>query len=223
MSGIDRLFVIWGEPVAGGRHVIGHLARGSAGFRFWYERDLVPAFDRGFALLPEFPERRGEDEPYCARYLFALFAERIPRTSRVDAGEMLSAWGVEQPDDQFEVLAKSGGIRATDRLELAEYRPVDDDLSAPLEFRVAGRRHLTDPASLSVSAPVMLRREPDNLADTCAVIVDRQGRRAGYVPRQYTAPISRLLDRGVLLAGEVVRELVVPDDLGRWVVRVSRR
>lgn len=224
MSAIDRLLVIWGEPSAGNRQIIGHLARGSGELRFWYAADLSEAMKRGFRLLPEFPEHRVETAPYVERYLFPLFAERIPALTRHDAKAMMQAWGVEHPDDQFEVLAKSGGIRATDRLELAEYRPDDDALAEPLEFRIAGRRYIPadELARLEVGCSVSLRPEPANPKDPTAVIVDRYGKRAGYVPRQYTALFGRLLQAGVRLEGEAVRQLVVPDDVGKWVVRVRR-
>lgn len=220
---IDRLLVIWGEPDAGNRHVIGHLVRSAGEFRFWYEHDLSNARARGFQQLPEFPVLRRSDVPYVARYLFALFAERIPALTRPDAAQMMKSWGVECPDDQFEVLARSGGIRATDRLELAEYRDPDDDLSSPLEFRVAGRRYIDDVAPLHVGDAVSLRREPDNCADPNAVIVDRDGRRAGYVPRQYARLLGGFLARGGSLEARVVRELVLPDDIGKWVVRAASR
>jgi hypothetical protein len=220
MGTIDRLLVIWGEPTAGNRHVIGHLVRSAGEFRFWYDADLTSAQARGFQWLPEFPELRRADSPYNSRYLFALFAERIPAPTRPDAAEMMVAWGVQYPDDQFEVLARSGGIRATDRLELAEYRAPQDDLSNPLEFRVAGRRYIPDVAPLHLEDTVSLRRQPDNLADPAAVVVDREGRRAGYVPRQYTQILGSLLDRGVPMISKVIRELLVPDDVGKWVVRV---
>jgi hypothetical protein len=221
MGTIDRLLVIWGEPAAGNRHVIGHLARFAGEFRFWYEDDLAKAQARGFQMLPEFPEHRRVDGPYAGRYLFALFAERIPALTRRDAAAMMTAWGVDHPDDQFEVLARSGGIRATDRLELAEYRALNDDLSQPLEFRIAGRRHIADAASLAVGDAVSLLREPDNTADPAAVIVDRMGRKAGYVPRQYTPLLGGLIDRGVHLRGNFIRELLLPDDVGKCVVRIA--
>lgn len=224
MRAIDRLLVIWGEPSAGNRQVIGHLAREAGELRFWYEPDLSDAMKRGFHLLPEFPEHRLQAEPYVERYLFPLFAERIPALTRRDATAMMQAWGVERPDDQFEVLAKSGGIRATDRLELAEYRADDDELAEPLEFRIAGRRYIPsdEVAPLEVGCRVSLKPEPTNPKDPQAVIVDRHGKRAGYVPRQYTTLFGRLLQAGAELEGETVRQLLVPDDVGKWVVRVAR-
>lgn len=222
MLAIDRLFVIWSEPSKGGRHVIGHLERTGGEFRFWYEADLDKAFACGFALLPQFPEQPDGTRAYVERYLFPLFAERIPSAARSDAKRMMDAWGVEHPDDQFEVLAKSGGIRATDRLELAEYRADDDGLTRPLEFRVASRSRI-DPAPLAVGDAVTLRAEPDNPVDRYAVMVDSKGRCAGYVPRQYTRFVGRLIEQGVAIRGEAVRQLLVPDDVGKWVVRIARR
>ncbi len=225
---IDHLFVIWSAPSDGGRHVVGHLARLRVGstFHFWYESDLSAAVAKGFAFLPAFPEHRQIDAPYEARYLFATFADRIPSAQRTDAARMLASWGVEHPDDQFEVLAKSGGLRATDRIELAEYRAVDDLLVAPLEFRVAGMKHVLPDSrgALAVGATLSFEREPSNPHDPSATIVARtmDGMRAGYVPRQYSAMIAKLLDLGVALDAVAIRELVLPDDAPRWVVRVSR-
>jgi len=225
---IDHLYVIWSAPSDGGRHVVGHLARQRVGstFHFWYEDDLSAAFAKGFTFLPAFPEHRRVDAPYEARYLFATFADRIPSAQRADAARMLASWGVGHPDDQFEVLTKSGGLRATDRIELAEYRTADDPLVEPLEFRVAGMKHVPPGSrgALVVGAMLRFEREPSNPHDPFATIVARtaDGMRAGYVPRQYSAMIANLLDLGVALAAVAVRELVLPDDAPRWVVRASR-
>src|SRR5690606_14947995 len=139
------------------------------------EDNLADAHARGFKLLPEFPIHRNAAAPYTERYLFPLFAERIPALTRLDTTATMQAWGVTSPDDQFEVLAKSGGIRATDRLELAEYRAPDDDLTLPLEFRMAGRRYIQDRAPLAVGDLVSLRLESDNPSDPTAVVVNNKG------------------------------------------------
>lgn len=152
---IDRLLVIWRDPTQDARHLIGILARAHGEIRFWYEQDLSAAFSKGFRLLPEFPEHRVEASPYVERYLFALFAERIPSQARPDARTMLAGWGVERVDDQFEVLARSGGIRATDRIELAEYRSDDDELATPRDHRRslrAPRRLCASPVRADVRA-----------------------------------------------------------------------
>lgn len=224
---IDRLFVLWSAPSDGGRHVIGHLTRGGASpFRFWYEADLSSATEKGFTFFPAFPEHRCERDPYEARYLFPTFAARIPSPHRPDAAGILATWDVSRPDDQFEILAKSGGLRATDRIELAEFRSDDDPLADPLEFRIAGTKYVPAESRASLARGTKLRfeREPSNPRDPCATLLATtiDGRRAGYVPRQYSRMISSLLDKAIALEVVAVRELVIPEDAGRWVVRTSR-
>jgi hypothetical protein len=225
---IDRLSVIWGALSDRGRHVVGHLTRDRIGgpYRFWYEADLSAAVAQGFVLFPTFPELRTESSAYEARYLFATFADRIPSPHRLDRDSVVATWGVENADDQFELLAKSGGLRATDRIELAEYRAAEDPLTKPLEFRVAGSKYVPVELRATLAAGDALRfeREPTNKADPAATIVatTSDGKRAGYVPRQYSRLVARLLDAGVHLTAVAVREIVVPDDAGRWVVRAAR-
>jgi len=222
---IDHLFVLWSELIVGRRRVIGHLTRTKGLFRFWYEPDLQPAMAQGFDLLPMFPDHRLADDPYDARYLWATFADRIPSPRRPDAHDILERWGVPGSDDQFEILARSGGLRATDRIELAEYRAVGDPLTTPLDFRIAGARYLpgiTRP-SISPGDRLTLEREPSNQHDPAATLVlSHDGMPAGYVPRQYSAMIADLLDREVRLGVAAIRELLLPNDAERWVVRASR-
>jgi hypothetical protein len=136
---------------------------------------------------------------------------------------MLRAWGVERPDDQFEILARSGGARATDRIELAEYRPEDDPLALPLEFRLAGGKHC-DPIELRPGDRVEFERDRENPRDVFAVkVMDTERHKAGYVPVYYAKMFSRLLDAGEPIASEAVRRLSVLDDGGRWVIRATRR
>ncbi len=218
---IERLFVLWADR-DGRRHVVGHLCRAAGTFAFWYDASLPAAEAQGFVRLAAFDEVRDEARPYEARYLFATFAERIPVKARPDLAELLQEWGVEHADDQFEILAKSGGVSATDRLELAEYRCADDDLRVPLELRVAGSRHQPTIA-VHPGAPVMLEREPGNSIDACATLVLADTReRIGYVPRQYSQLFAGLLDRGTTLRAEAVRRLTLPEDAPRWVIRARR-
>lgn len=220
---VDRLFVIWCEARGGTRCVVGHLARSPGGFEFWYEQDLADARRRGFRLLPEFPEHRASGNPYRARYLFSSFATRLPSPGRSDTPELLERWGVTNPDDQMEVLARSGGLRVTDSLELAEYRSMDDSLSTPLEFRVAGSRYVAGQPDIAAGELLRLIREPDNAFDTCATIVAaRTNQPIGYVPRQYSPLFSRLLDAGVFIQATAIRRIDVPEDGGRWVIGAVR-
>jgi hypothetical protein len=202
------------------RHVVGHLWREPDGrFAFAYEGDLADPKKAGFQLLTEFPDPRGR---YSSPYLFSTFAQRIPSSKRPDHNEMMASWGVTNPDDQLEVLARSGGVQMTDNIELAEYRAGDDDLSKPLFFRVAGEKYYDGGERLRADDAIELRREPENANDSCAtLLLVRDGTTVGYVPRQYSAMIARLLDKGRVVQARAVRRLILPEERGRWVVRIQ--
>jgi hypothetical protein len=218
--GIDRLFVLWRRPSDGTRRIVGELWREADGYAFSYCADLPIA--EGFSLLPEFPQHRVAPAAYRAAYLFPTFAQRVPSPTRLDLVDLVRAWGVERVDDPLEILARSGGVQATDRIELSEYRSDEDTLDQPLEMRIAGATHY-DQGVLDAGDSLELKREPENIHDRLATLfVFRGDQKVGYVPRQYAAMIAHLLDAGVALRASAVRRLSLPSDSGRWVARVWR-
>ena len=222
-SRLEHLFVIWRAPVEGRRHVIGELWKQGAGeFAFAYAEDLAFASLAGFTPLPAFPEIRTKGSPYHSRYLFSIFAQRIPSPSRPDYEAMLAAWGVEHADSQLTVLAASGGALQTDSLELAEFRASTDDLCKPLEFRMSGERHFEDAKKLSAGDVVTFRRDMTNPIDEHATFVcDREGRPLGYVPWQYSRLFAQLLHPygHEPVEATVIRRLEFPIGRDRWVLR----
>jgi len=216
--------VLWGEPDGGRRIVIGELWQDTQGFAFGYGHEIDAATEKGFRLLPEFPLRRGLDAPYRSGHLFATFAQRIPSPRRPDFQQILASWGVQDGDSQLAILARSGGVQLTDRIELAEYRAPDDALAAPLVVRVAGMRHYTGAGSLGEDDAVLLRREPGNAHDANATaILTAAGVQVGYVPRQYAEFVARLIDAGVPVSARALGRLTDPVDGGRWLVRLARQ
>jgi hypothetical protein len=119
MFDADQLFVLWSEPAQGSRCVIGDLWREGKGGPFLFRyRSAVAGLD-GFVPLPEFPNLEGV---YRSAYLHGTFSQRLPSPQRPDYVSLIQGWGVQHPDDVFEVLARSGGVQMTDRIELAEFR-----------------------------------------------------------------------------------------------------
>lgn len=220
----EHLFVLWGEPEGGRRLIIGELWRDAQGFAFGYGHEIDLATAAGFRLLPEFPVRRDLAAPYRSPYLFATFAQRIPSPRRPDFERILESWGVQVGDSQLAILARSGGVQMTDRIELAEYRAADDPLERPLVLRVAGMRHYPGGAWLKEESLVLLAREPQNLRDPFATAIFTEGgEQVGYVPRQYAKPVAKLIDAGVPLVGSALRPLTSPADGGRWLVQIMRQ
>ncbi len=228
---VDRLFVLWrgphDEPARGRRHVIGRVWRDDA-FHFGYVRfgsHWEEAEKLGFRLLQEFPEPRDVEHPYSAPGLFATFARRIPSPRRPDLASMLRPWGLTGSDDPFEILSKTGGMLLTDRLELAEWRSLDDPLTVPLFFRIARNRYVSaeelDESAVVESGPVHFEWEPSNVADPHAVRVYSAGQWLGFVPRQYSELFARNLRDGRALEGTVFRRLNLPPDYPRWIIRAA--
>lgn len=213
---------MWGEPERGTRIVLGELWRDSEGYAFAYGHEVERALKQGFRMLAEFPDLRSMQSPYRSGHLFATFAQRIPSPKRADFTRIMDAWGIGNVDDPLEILARSGGVQMTDRIELAEHRSSDDELETPLQIRLAGMKYYSGGPLIRPGMTLSLAREPENERDSNAVAVLMDGTKAGYVPRQYSELIARLMDSGVRLAAVAVRQLGVPADEGRWIVNLVR-
>lgn len=222
-SRTQRLWVVWGEPTEGRRRRIGELWRDREGYAFAYVKEADAAQTEGFKLLPEFPEPRTTDAPYRSRYLFSTFAQRIPSPKRADFDSIMAAWGVLNTDDPLEVLAASGGVQMTDRIELAEHRADDDDLSSPLFIRVAGTRYYPAAEQIQADTELELARELSNPQDASATMLRTpDGQQIGYVPKQYSRIVARALDAGQPVTAVAVRWLAVPGAKRRLVARLSK-
>lgn len=193
----ERLWAMWRDE-ANQRQQVGQLWHAPDGYRFSYEAELPPTFH----LLAEFPEHRGP---------------------RPDYRTMLDSWGVENPDDQLEILARSGGIQATDWIELSEWRPEADDLTRPLLARVAGLNRWPGVDTVGAGDTVELRREPSNQRDPFATELFLQsGLKLGYVPKPYTKTIASVLDTGATLRGRMVTPIGLEGSYPRWLMRIER-
>lgn len=203
----------WSLPTSRERVSIGVLSFDGMRYRFERLPDYARAKDAGF-WSPELEQAETLSSPF----LFALFAQRIPSRTRPDFTRMMQEWGVDDPEDRFEILAASGGRLMTDQVELFEERLITDDLTRPLRFRVAGVQFGDGAAYVRAGDELELRAEPTNQQDGDATLVLlRDGRKLGYVPRPYAPLFARLLRDGVPLRARALRELNIPGDEHRWV------
>ena len=198
---IDRLHVLWSDAVEHRRQVIGELSRANGLFTFAYT-------DAGTTdALPEF---RGATSRSAAR-LFATFSERIPSKRRQDRELILSELGLVDPADDFEVLALSGGMLVTDRVELAEVRDIGDTFERPLKFRVAGARRYPEFPELVAGETFTVDVEPDNEFDPNACrLLRASGCCAGYIPLSYTPAVKAFVQTGGKLSVCLLRSAMLP-------------
>lgn len=137
-----------------------------------------------FRELPGLPKCEGGVN---SAHLFPFFAERVISSERPDRFRALSYLNLEESADPFEILARSGGSRINDHLELLPFPfPVGSGWHS-VTFFVHGVRHL-DVISrnaldrLYPDVSLELDREPSNPESELALRVSHNGTPLGYVP-----------------------------------------
>lgn len=178
------LFVAWQEP--GSRRIlpIARLLKHNGDYEFAYINAVEDAVQLGFQPLLTFPDLAGV---YITRELPPLFTNRLMPRTRPDFAGYLGELGlsVEQAEP-FAVLARSGGRRETDSLEV---------FSAPLPcaeghegfFLARGVRHVPQSeAALASQAPgekLFVMADVQNEANPAALLLRTAAKHAvGYVP-----------------------------------------
>jgi hypothetical protein len=95
------------------------------GYELAYIAAVKEAAEHGFLPLLSFPEL---NSVYRSRELFPLLRNRILQPSRPDYGEYLHQLGLDADSaEPLTVLGRSGGRRATDKLELFGVPTTTDD------------------------------------------------------------------------------------------------
>lgn len=219
---VDELLVTWQDHETRRFHAVGVLSRVSdANYRFRYldGASRIPRFRPflGFSDL-------GRD--YTSSHLFPLFAERLLDEARPDRITLFEALDLVSTAGPMEFLARSGGRRAGDCIQLLPMPEVHEGQTSCV-FLVHGVRHVpgaTDAVDrLEPGQELGLELEPDNPVDPDAVLVTDDGARLGWVP-------NPLLDyvRAVMSCGNARLTVVRanPREFGhhmRLLVRVEGR
>lgn len=182
-TGRRRLFVVWQNPDARQFIHVGYLDRLADGeYEFAYEAsvDQVEGFS-GFAAFPDLGHR------YRSTQLFPFFTNRVLSPRRPEYEQYVSALGLEESPEPVEILARSGGGRATDTVHIVPEPHVAADDRRTLRFLASGVRYLDDAdrrlAALSAGDRLTLRPQPDNEADRRALLLDAAHEEpVGWVP-----------------------------------------
>jgi hypothetical protein len=176
---------------------VGRLERRADGYVFEYVAGALDARERGFLGFFEFPALAAR---YESESLFPLFRNRLMPTARPDYREYVSGLGLDPATaDPMGVLARSGGTRATDRVELFA-PPVYDAERRLWEsfFLLRGVRHRPASAQARVlelrpQEPLLTRLDRDNPYNPRAVLLrTADGHDVGYLPDYMVDDIARL-------------------------------
>ena len=199
-------FLAWQDPERRSWYHIGRLQSKGRRFLFVYTHGALEANDTGrFAPLAAFPKL---NTVYQSSMLFPIFANRLMPSSRPDYPDFLR-WlnlGDAEPSP-LAVLARSGGQRATDTLEVFPCPEKKPDGSYETRFFVHGLRHMP-PESAQRAASL---RSGDHLApmwdfgnqhDPYALVLRTSEATAGdlhlmgYLPRYLSREVVELLRNG---------------------------
>lgn len=165
---------------------VGRLALPRAGehqvFEFRYLARARQVLARPFTSFPDFNSR------YQSEHLFPFFENRMVPAGSADFTGVASCLGLPDDANPFEVLASSGGLRATDTVEVFS-EPYLNRVAgqAAVRFLVRGVRHQPGAHDkiddLQVGDSLVLQPEPGNETDQLAVLVLASvGVPVGWVP-----------------------------------------
>lgn len=203
------LFVNWQDETSRLIFPVGRLVtlEGDAGYEFAYIAAAREAQALGFAAFQAFPDL---EDVYRTLELPAFFKNRLLQSGRPDYPQYLQELGLDSERvNPIEILARSGGRRVTDPLEVfAELIPVGDRFEA--HFFVRGIRYLdgAEDAALQLHAGDRLRlaHEPSNQFNSNAhLVICHDGRAVGYVPDYLVDDLKTLVEQDDSLRVEVVR------------------
>lgn len=180
---VRKLLVTQKVPPRNLYESVGILTQAANGsFHFSYLNSYAQA--DYFREFPGLPMTAGGVD---AEHLFPFFAERIISPQRPDRSKTLAYLNLEESAEPFEILARSGGSRMNDHLELLPFPVAVGEGRYSITFFVHGVRYLDEIGrrvleQLSSGDSLQIEREPSNPESELALSISHNGASLGYVP-----------------------------------------
>lgn len=201
---IRTLFLAWQDPVHRRWYPVGKLTSNAGTYTFEYIGGALEAAQHsGFEPLPGFPKL---ETAYESNQLFPLFANRVLSPSRPEYKDVLEWLSMPRSeDDPVAILARSGGQRRTDSLEVFPCPEMTQTGEYQVHFLVHGLSHMPPDAAqraelLKPGEPLLLMRDIQNPQDSLALALRTAERfkgdmyLVGYCPRYIRGDIADLLE-----------------------------
>lgn len=145
-----------------------------------------------------FPFMEDVHQAYLSRNLFPLFENRVFPRSRRNYAALLDVLALGPDANALEVMARSGGRRITDSLEVFSRPERKEPGRYEVHFLVHGQRYWnTDPATLSTGVSLRVMHDLQNAYDPSCLAVrtesgDQPQHVLGYVPRYLSDDLLRI-------------------------------
>ena len=210
------LFIAWQDPALRNWIPVARLTYDDGKYAFAYTRGAqVAQASSGFR---PFGHMKDLNTVYRSKQLFPLFANRVLNESRPEYPDFLRWLGLPlESTNDLEVLARSGGLRATDTLEVF---PCPEPVGGQyiVHFFSRGLRHLLPEnqariQNLRTDEPLFLMKDVQNKFDPTAILI-RTGdpvANVGYAPQYFSQEFTKLLDIVGPADVKAVTERVNPD------------
>lgn len=194
---VSMLRLVW-QDVDSRRFIeVGRLSQLADGaFSFQYTEG---ADHPRFQCLAEFPDRHCI---YQSNALPAFFGNRVMSSQRESYGQYCSWLGLSDVVAPMEILARTGGGRATDTFHVVDSFLPSEGVHRG-RFFASGIRHLKGAderlRALVPGQELMLRPQPENPVNELAILLDADaGKPVGWVPDWLVGEVHALLDAGVV-------------------------
>ena len=183
---LRRLYVVWRHPETRKITPIGLLLQRGEGDDVSYTFGYLEA-TAGLDGFNPLPGLAALEQRYDSATLFPVFANRLMPRDRSDFPDYLHRLDLQLDADPFEVLERSGGSRATDRIEVFAGPERTDAGDATSLFFVRGIRHLDGATeavnSLQIGDQLVVCDDPDNPVNARALLLaGGSAARVGWVP-----------------------------------------
>jgi len=194
------LFVTWRSPKTHSIIPVGRLIyRDDKLYEFTYIKKAQEAIQQGFMAFLDFPYL---GQFYLSHQLFPLFANRVLPVNRPEFREYIGALGLSQENaDPMHILARTGGRRETDQIEMFPL-PLSDPQTGAFATHclIRGIRYMPQPvveeriADLRPHEPLFLLWDAQNELDPTSLVVrTRDYVLLGYLPAYLSREMCELL------------------------------
>lgn len=191
----NSVYLAWQDYKTRDWHVVGLLEMRDSDFLFNYTVGATSSNS-----FTPFSGMEDLKKTYISKDIFPLFKNRLLSSKRPEYPDFIKWLGLDDAATPIDVLARSGGARATDKLQMFKAIDTKSDDSFEHFFFSHGLAYLQSSAldrvsKLKTDEKLYLALDGQNEHDVDAVLI-RAGKPAeiiGYCPRYISSAISGLL------------------------------
>ena len=215
---MKTLFLAWRDPTTRRWFPVGRMQHAEHEYRFEYIQGAISARETsGFCAFPSFPDF---NTAYVSQTLFPLFSNRTLPRSRPEYDDYVEWLNFPKEEaDPLTLLARSGGKRATDTLEVFPCPEKDSEGQYHIHFFAHGLRYMNHCAQertalLESGERLRLMHDFQNEHDSTALMLRTDEKTPGdyhlfgYCPSYLTEDIFELMRENTSSLDEVIQVCV---------------